>query len=74
VNHPAATNNLKTLARYTAQLLLVYPLTLIAGIPLFLLLSKLGIDGNLGHGASALARTCPGLLSKTDPPVPVSWG
>jgi hypothetical protein len=50
--HPDATNILKTLARYTAQLLLVYPLTLIAGIPLFLLTAKLGIDGNLGHGVS----------------------
>ena len=41
-----------TLARYSAQLLVPYPLTLIAGIPLFLLLPKVGIDGDLGHGVT----------------------
>jgi len=53
--HPAATN---TFVCYAAQLLLVYPLTLIAGIPSFLLLSKLASTVILGT-ASALPDSLP---------------
>jgi hypothetical protein len=50
--HPIRSSILGPLARYTAQLLVLYPLTLIAGIPLFFLLPKCGIDGNLGYGVN----------------------
>lgn len=38
--------------RYTSQALFAYPLTLLSAIPLFLLFSKLGIDGTLGSGVT----------------------
>src|SRR5437016_11953166 len=49
---PSGNSILGSFARYTAQLFVGYPLTLIAGIPLFLLFSKWDMDGNLGYGVS----------------------
>src|SRR5580765_4123038 len=41
---------LRGLGRYATQLVLVYPLAGILAVPLLLLLSKAGMDGNLGPG------------------------